>query len=399
MTDPSTVLARRLLLPELSLKKVLNRAGGFVFELDKDSVGEVCPGCAQLCKTIYDHRVICVKDAPMREERPVVLQIRKRRFECKGCKKIFSEPVPGILPRRRTTQRYRSAVMRACEDHVSLKRVCEKFNCSSSLVFTSFYEQLELRQRTRQNPWPEEIGIDEISFKRNRKERNTNFATVIVDVKNSKVLEIVQGKSTEQLKSALEYIPGRENVKWVVMDMCDSFRKFVREFFPNACIVSDKFHLLRLVTPSILTTLKQVSVPSWMDRRKMRSLVLSRPQNLDYFESSKLYRFLDTVPKLKDLYSAKEALFATMNIKNWRNSKPSFFKLLERLKESPHPELQKLSRTLFRWRFEILNYFQSRLTSGIVEGFNNKIKLVKRMAYGYRSFRNFRLRALNACAT
>jgi transposase len=62
------------------------------------------------------------------------------------------------------------------------------------------------------------------------------------------------------------------------------------------------------------------------------------------------------------------------------------------------PEIQTFRRTLVKWRREVLAYFHTRLTNGPTEGFNNKAKLVKRRAYGYRSFSNYRLRLLNACA-
>ena len=66
--------------------------------------------------------------------------------------------------------------------------------------------------------------------------------------------------------------------------------------------------------------------------------------------------------------------------------------------DASDPELQTFRRTLIRWRREILAYFETRLTNARTEGFNNKAKLVKKRAYGYRSFRNYRLRLLNACA-
>jgi len=72
--------------------------------------------------------------------------------------------------------------------------------------------------------------------------------------------------------------------------------------------------------------------------------------------------------------------------------------LTERMSRSTLPEIQTLRRTLLKWKEEILAYFYTRLTNGRTEGFNNKAKLVKRRAYGYRSFRNYRLRLLNACA-
>jgi transposase len=76
----------------------------------------------------------------------------------------------------------------------------------------------------------------------------------------------------------------------------------------------------------------------------------------------------------------------------------AFDNLLARLSASPLPELATLKRTLTRWRAEVLAYFDTGITNAMTEGFNLKAKLVKRRAFGYRSFRNYRLRLLNACA-
>jgi len=396
MKDPESNLARSMLLPELRLKRFLSYKGKWSIQAEKRSASEVCIRCANLSTTVYDRRWIEVKDEPVRN-RLVLVRIRKRRFFCKPCQKPFSEPVPGILPRRRTTQRFRAAVLDACENYQSLKAVQKKFRCSSSLIYGALYEQLELRRRTRQYPWPEVLGIDEISFRRSKKYRGTDFASVIVDIKNKRVMELVDGKRGEDLFNALNDIPGRENVKLVAIDMCDPFRKFIREFFPNAKIVADKFHALRLITPTILTTLKE-EIPAFNDRRYMRSLLLRRPQSLEFSERSRLQKFLQVYPKLNALYEAKERLFSLYSIRFSDQAPAAFNRLLEFLKLCGIKELDRLRSTLKRWQNEILGYFHSHLTNGRTEGFNNKIKLVKRMAYGYRSFRNFRLRVLNACA-
>ena len=397
MSDlPESVLAQSLLLPELGLLGARRSRGHLTIDAQKQSRAEVCVRCATLSHAIYDHRWITVKDEPIRS-REVILRIFKRRFYCHPCGRVFSEPVPGILPRRRTTQRFRRAVLESCESFQSLSKVIAKFRCSSSLIYTALYEQLELRRRTRQYPWPEVIGIDEISFKRNRKFGCTEYATVIVDIKNKRLIEVVLGKRAKDLMEALAHIPGRENVKWVVMDMCDAFKKFTIDFFPNAQIVADKFHVIRLPTPYLIKTLKNDTAPS-AQRRRSRRLMLSRPENLDYFERSSLYRFLDRNPKLRAMYTAKEKLFGFYSIRFSPAASGSFEKLIAFLEQTQVPELLRLARTLKKWKPQILGYFQNRLTNGMVEGFNNKIKLVKRMAYGYRSFRNFRLRVLNACA-
>ena len=103
-------------------------------------------------------------------------------------------------------------------------------------------------------------------------------------------------------------------------------------------------------------------------------------------------------PELRALYEAKEALHSLYRTRGYERAKTALTVLTDRLAASPVPELQTLRRTLMRWRREILAYFVTGLTNGRTEGFNNKAKVVKRRAYGYRSFRNYRLRLLNACA-
>lgn len=71
---------------------------------------------------------------------------------------------------------------------------------------------------------------------------------MVVDHKNKRLMELVEGKSGAELRAALEHIPGRENVQWVTLDMSDSYRSFARSCFPNAQLVADKFHVLRLLT-------------------------------------------------------------------------------------------------------------------------------------------------------
>ena len=101
---------------------------------------------------------------------------------------------------------------------------------------------------------------------------------------------------------------------------------------------------------------------------------------------------------LSELYYAKEALARFYRIRSLEQASHAFTAMTDRWALSSLPEIRTLRRTLLRWRNEVLAYFATRLTNGVTEGFNNKAKLVKRRAYGYKSFRNYRLRLLNACA-
>lgn len=103
-------------------------------------------------------------------------------------------------------------------------------------------------------------------------------------------------------------------------------------------------------------------------------------------------------PELREVYDAKEALHRFYRTNGIDRARRAFANLLERLGRSTLPELLSLRRTLLRWRHEVLAYFETNITNARTEGFNLKAKLVKRRAFGSRSFRNYRLRLLNSCA-
>lgn len=393
---PETLLSHGLLLPELELKQ-FRFLGRQHWELDvrKKEVPEVCPRCATLCRSGYDRRTVRIKDDPIRDKR-VRLFVQKRRLWCPTCRKPFTEPVGGIRKGFRTTERYRRGVLWAAENFGSLKSVQRTFHCSSSTLYKSVYEQLELRRRSRVYPWPRTIGIDEHSFRRNPKYGFTEYATVLVDYPNRKIFELVDGRQAGLLKEALRSYEGRENVRHVVMDLSSTYRGFVRDFFPNAKIVADKFHVLRLLGPAINRRRKQIAG----DRRTnpIGRLLLKNFRDLSWIQKSAVTKFLSLHRELELLYGFKERLHRFYRIRGRHKAAKALVDLTDELSLTAIPELQTLRRTLMNWRNEILTYFETGLTNGRTEGFNNRAKLVKKMAYGYKSFRNYRLRLLNACS-
>lgn len=392
---PESILQRQLLLPELRYQRSWRKPGTATLEVaaDKQSAMEVCPRCATPSTSTYDHRTVVVRDAPMRGL-AVRLTVRKRRFACRPCGRPFTEPVPGIIPGFRSTERYRRSLLWACENFSDLKQVRRAYHCSSGYVYKALYTQLELEQRKRQYPWPKVVGLDEHFFRRRRGFRS--FVSMVVDYSNRRLKELVEGRTVGELETQLAYIPGRENVRFVVLDLCDPYRSFAQRFFPNAQLVADKFHVLRLLTPHINRRRKLVTG----DRRSalIRRLLLRSRFRLEPAARWAVDLWLGDHPDLRELYEAKEALHSLYRIRGRDRAAIALTKLTDRLAASKLPELHTFRRTLIRWRREVLTYFGTGLTNGRTEGFNNKAKLVKKRAYGYRSFGNYRLRLLNACA-
>ena len=392
---PSRILAQSLLLRELHLVKVEKFQHRLWICCQKRSQREICPKCATPSSTLYDKRIVRVKDSPVRNHR-VELRIHKRRFFCKSCALPFTEPVPGVMPRRRTTQRYRADILWACENFTDLKRVIKRFQCSSGFLYTALYEQLEYRRRTRLYPWPKTIGIDEHSFARSRPYGRTEFASIIVDYKNKRIFDLVQGKTGGELLQALKYLPNPENVQNVVLDLSDPFKNFAIQHFPNATLVADKFHVLRLLNPAL--NKRRVKITG--DRRTTphRKILLKNGKNLEFFQRKALYAWLKNHPELEELYHWKERLHGFYRIKGQKRAAKTLTTMTDLMAKSGLKEIKTLRKTLMRWRIPILAYFKTGLTNGRTEGYNNLAKLIQRRAFGYKCFENYRLRLLNACA-
>lgn len=394
---PLQTLSNFILLPELVLLRVNcpNRYKTIYLTEKRSDLPEICPKCASPSSSTYDHRWVTLKDEPIRHAR-VTLRVRKRRLWCKPCQKPFTEPLAGVKKGRRTTERFRAALMWACEVYTDLKQVRKTFHCSNSFLYQAYYERLELKRRTRMHEWPKTIGIDEHSFRRNPIYGHTEFASMIVDYDHRKVLDIVEGKTGAALSAGLSYIPARERVQNVCIDMCDPFKSFAREFFPQAQLIADKFHVLRLLTPSLLRKRKEIT--GTRSDLRAKKLLLMSAHNLDYSASLAIRRFLEKYPEMKEIYAWKERLHGFYRIRGYSRACQALTLMTDAMAISVIPEIKTLRKTLVKWRQEILNYFRTGLTSGLVEGFNNKAKVIKRRAYGYRSFKNYRLRVLNACS-
>lgn len=386
---------RLVLLPELKLINQWQQDRfRYHYKCRKESEFEVCPKCAIPSSSVHDRRWVKVKDHPIRGS-GVELHVLKRRFRCPGCKKVFTEPLSGVRKGFKTSERYRKGLKWACDNYKDLKRVQRAFGCSAWLTHKVFYERLEAKTKERiANCWGTRLGIDEHTWRKKRSKNGvTEFASLIVDYDRKRIAEVVNGKTVQAMKDHLDYIPGRERVREVTIDMCDPFKKFVREFFPNAKLTADKFHVLRLANPMINKARTEITG----DQRSnpVRTLLLRNRHRLKYFEKSALDQWLNHHAKLKEIYWYKEALHQLYRTKGFERASRALTNLTDRMALSKLPEILKLRKTLMKWRSEILHYFKSGLTNARTEGYNRRAKGEQYNAFGVRSFNNYRLRLLN----
>jgi transposase len=391
---PKRDFTHSLQLPELKIVSSYRvNKNTSEFRLLKTSEMEVCPKCATPSKTIYDHVYVRIKDTPIRDRR-ILLAIKKRRFFCKSCKKPFTEPVAGIKKGFRTTDRFRRHIMWCADNFANLHDVEKQLEVSSWLVHTAYYEQLELQVKKLQNPWGTTIGIDEHAFRRNKKRGYRDFATIFVEYSHKRVREIVLGRSPGELlaEERLTSIPGRENVKNVIIDLSKNYRKLARELFPNARIIADRFHVIRLFN-NILNNYRKLATGD-VRKNPIRKLLLKKNRDLEPYVRRVLERWLEENPLVKEVYHFKEWMHRFYRIKGKNHARKALIKMTDLMAKSNIPELRSLRQTLHNWRDEILQFFENGLTNGRTEGFNRVAKLIQRNGYGFRNFENYRRRVI-----
>ena len=393
----NSFLKRTLILPHLEVSRFFHAQRTLYAECHTVRRPMACPVCASLCSQIYDKRLVSLRDEKIRQFQ-VVLKVWKKRYFCPQCKKPKTEPIDGVLPKRRYTQRFRKQIYRFCEQFSSLEQVRQEMKCSKDLIYRSYYEALDLEERKRFRAFPDAIGLDEHSYRRLKHHGSygaTEYAVMVVDHRKKRAIEVVEGKSCAALESSLTHVSHRDRVKWVTLDLCDPFKKFARSYFPQAELIADKFHVLRLLNGPLNQARKAVTG----DRRSLRirtDLLRSRFK-LDYKRKREIDRFLEPFDELREIYQWKERLHGFYRIRGAGRARRAMIKMLDEMALSEVNAIRRLRKTLKKWFQEILNYFKTRLTNARVEGFNNVAKTVKKRAYGFRSFKNYRLRVLNAC--
>ena len=324
----------------------------------------------------------------------MVLHLAVPKYHCTHCNRYFRHRFTGIRPRLRSTETYRLEVFEAHDGGVSQRKLTLTHHIGSATVerwYQSFVAQRvsELSGRA----CPQVLGIDEHFFSRKR-----GYATTLVDLKNHKVFDVVLGRSEPSLRRYLSRLPGREQVRVVVMDLSDTYRKIARQYFPNAMIVADRFHVVRLVNQHFLK-LWQSQDPEGRKNRGLLSLMRRHHWKLAEVQRERLHRYLAQYPVLQALYLAKQRLMdfllmKTLKAKRAKKMLPQFLALIEQFAHSP---AHALARTLRSWLEPIVRMWRFSRSNGITEGFHTKMEMLSRRAYGFRNFENYRMRVLAQC--
>jgi transposase len=291
------------------------------------------------------------------------------------------------MPGKQSSEPFRGKVAQLHHEGISTSAMARLARLGSATV-ERIYQHFNSRKAAERISLqcPQILGIDEHTVRKKQR-----FATTFCDLKNHKVFDVVEGKSHEALEAFLKGLQGKEKVRIVCIDLSSSYRSLIEKHFPNAKIVADRFHVIRLIV-----------APEIKHQRAILNLLRKSPQNLTLEQDEQLRSFLKEHPALAAIYDEMQALRALLNRKHQnarqcRELARQLLSFIERLANSGFESTMTLAQTLASWIDPIARMWRFTKNNGITEGFHRKMKLIQRRAYGFRNFENYRIRVIAQC--
>ena len=390
------------MLDNYSTEKLLGLQGVIVTKVEKSETtikvfAEMerkehhCVCCGTATDTIHDYRLQTIKDIPA-FGKTVQIILRKRRYRCPNCGKRFFEE-NGFLPRYyRTTNRLTAFILDKLRDERSFTSVAKEVDLSVSTVIRRFdlvsYGKPSLSSA---------LAIDE--FKGNTS--GEKYQCIVTDPENKTVLDILPKRHGYYLTSYFKGFPRqqRDNVEVFVSDMWMPYADTAVVWFKNADQVVDRFHWTRQAIWAFENVRKREQKNLGPELRKYfkrsKSLLIKRQDELTPEQQQEVNVMLYYSVPLSRAYWYKEEFLGILRQKNPDASKAALKEWIEIAERCGIPEFEKCAQTMRNWFSGITNSFYTPITNGFTEGCNNKIKVLKRNAYGYKSFKRFRNRILH----
>lgn len=345
----------------------------------------VCPGCNRSTWQVHQWHLQRKRDAKL-WGKEVWLALFKRRFRCRHCGRVFTEPDPVCGSRRRTTGRLRATVARRARE-ATVRCVAREEGISEGLVERSWVEAHSIVSAPSQ---PHVfVGLDGFCVR-----RPGRMWTGMWDLDSGKAVAVVPGERQADVDRMLERHAPRGSVRAVVIDLSQAYRQAVELVLPEAAIVADKFHVLALANRALHEVHGETRRPG-----NLAWLLQRGAERLNQAERARVLEALSADPRLARAWGLKEALREVYRKKEQEEAAAALANWIKEAEESGLRPFRRTAATLRRWQKEVLNYWRYPLTNALVEGKHNRIKVLKRRAYGYRSDRSFLLRILSLIHT
>lgn len=346
---------------------------------------------------------------PISGVKPTYLCLKKQRFMCKACKSSFTAETPIVKMNCFISKHTNAQVVIKSTEAQSITSIARDCSVSPATV-QRFITKIAKTYKPHHMALPKHLSFDEFKYARGK------MAFEYINAETTDILDILDRRDSWTIKNhfiANYTLSQRKEVKTVTIDMNAGYVNVIKEMFPEAKVIIDRFHLVQLINRSmnkcrvnIMNTLKTSNGEDMKKYRRLKrywKLILKRESKLSHTEY-KYYPLFGQrleVNIVKDILDYSEEL--TINYKLYQQllkamNNRDFDALEKALQTHSNQMLSTYMKTSLKTLRKHLPYIKNSFiypyNNGRIEGINNKIKVLNRVAYGYRNFKNYKNRIL-----
>ena len=364
---------------------------------------EFCPhcGCINNRTIIKKGTETCLIKINKISELTSYLELKKQVYKCKNCNRKITSQSNIVDYRCRISNSVKRAILNCAKEIMSKVLIARFYNVSDNTVQNTF-DTIFYNETVYKDFLPKAICIDEFTFKKK------TYAFNICNAKNGKTIDLVLDRTTKNLDKYFSHYTekARKRVEFVVMDMYSPYIDLIKKWFPNAKIIIDLFHIVQLLNKSLNKTRINVMKENKKDQNKFKRywrFILKSRFDLDTSSWKKFRCFkelmteIDVVDYLlnknqffENSYDLYQDILYHLQSRNY----DGFNKVINEESKEISSYMKTTLNTLKKYSKYIKNTLEYSYSNGVMERNNNTCKLIKRISFGFRNFRNMKSRII-----
>ncbi len=365
--------------------------GSTIFRAEVTSTIENCPACGSW-ETVhhkgFKERMLRLLPMGMR---PNYLCLGVWRLLCKRCGALRWPRLPFVKGKARHTRRFAQFAIDLVH-WMTVLGVARALKVGWDLVKDIHKEHLKRKYQAPPLKDLKYLGIDEFSIRKGR-----SYMSIFVDLQSGRILHAIEGNAGKDIVPFLKVLRRKApNLKAIAMDMSTAFSSAVEEHLPGVAIVFDRYHVSALMNKGIEDLRREQQSQLDEEGQKVlkgtRFLLLKNYETLNQEKQTRLAQLLEANAPLLAIHTMKEQFREFWEKDSIEQAIPFLDAWCTDAENSGVKELKKIATTIMHHSHGLLNYYFHRISCGLVEGINNKIKTLKRQAYGFRDMSYFKLR-------
>jgi transposase len=387
---PASLLYHTNQIKNVQVKTVKYHSEKVVFQVLFVPDKPLCPCCGHDENSLKGFKLRKLRMAPL-GNKMAFLSVKLHRLQCFNCWYTWWPPMPFVKPKKRVTLSFERYVIKLMK-FATVKHVAELLGVSWTLIKNIHKSYLQQKYQNPDLKQVQFVGVDEFSIRKGHE-----YMTIFINLETGEIIHAVEGKSINSVTPFILQLKEKaKKLKAMAMDMNAAYASVAKKHLQKVDVVFDRFHVIALLNKAIDETRRdqqaKCDVVGLKAIKGMRFLLLSNYEKLDPKKQDSLRYLLEINKPIALVHAMKEQVRLFWTKQTIQEGTKFLACWIMDAIESEISELQKTGRTFLRYWEGLVSYFKHPITNGKTEGVNNKIKTMKRQAYGFRDMEYFKLR-------